>query len=157
VQNVDRVDRERSDAWRHSHAYCVAVTLMATPLFFQLTQLYSPEARAQIRALLSAYKAYRDEMYRGYVFPIGSKPDNASWAGFQCHLPGEGAGYFTVFRELYNRETEHEMCARFLAGKEIELLDLQSGESSVVQVGPDGGIAFRIPVPAGFRFYRYSI
>jgi hypothetical protein len=119
--------------------------------------LYSPQARAEIRALLSAYKACRDEIYRGYVFPIGNKPDNASWTGFQCHLPGEEVGYFTVFRELYNRDPDHGMGAHFLEGKEIELTDLQSGESLGLRVGADGEISFHIDVAASFRFYRYVV
>jgi hypothetical protein len=157
VQNLDRVDQERSDAHLYSHAYCVAVTLMATPLFFQLTQLYTLEARVQIRELLRVYKTHRDEMYRGYVFPIGSKPDNASWSGFQCHLPGEGVGYLTIFRELHNSCAEHKMRMHFVAGQELELTDLERDESSVVQADAEGAIVLGIDVPAGYRFYRYSV
>jgi hypothetical protein len=157
VQNVDRVDRERSDAALHSHAYCVAITLMATPLFFQLTHLYRPEARDQIRALLSLYKAHRGHIYRGYVFPIGTKPDNASWTGFQCHLPGEGVGYFTVFRERYNRDPRREIRARFLAGQTIELTDLHGRSVSTIHVGAGGGIPFHIAAPADYCFYRYAV
>jgi len=157
VQNVDRVDRERSDAALHSHAYCVAITLMAAPLFFQLTQLYSAAARDQIRPLLAAYKAHRDPIYRGTVFPIGAKPDNASWTGFQCFLPGQEEGYLTLFRELYNDQPETRMRLRFVSGTEIELHNLLTGERARAPVEQGGWVRFEIGAPADFRFYRYAV
>ena len=41
VQNIDRVNQQLSDAPLHTHDYCVAITLMSTPLFFQQT-VYAP-------------------------------------------------------------------------------------------------------------------
>jgi hypothetical protein len=134
----------------------VAIALLATPLFFQLTQLYSAAARDEIRALLRVYKAHREAIYRGYVFPIGAKPDNASWTGFQCHLPDEGAGYLTLFRELYNRDAQQALRLHFLSGRAFELEDLRSGERSTMQADAEGSVTFTIGSPAGFGFYRYS-
>ena len=73
----------------------LAITLMATPLFSQLTQLYSPQARDEIRALLSVYKRWRDEIYRGYVFPIGDKPDKA----VGIYLPGRRCLHVRILRQ----------------------------------------------------------
>ncbi len=156
VQNIDLVNPRVTDAQRHNHAYCVAITLMGSPIFFQLTQHYTEQARAQIRPLLAVYKRHRAEMFRGYVFPIGEKPDNASWAGFQCYVHGSGVGYLTLFRELHNEESSRAVRLHFLSGKTLTLQDLCSGETQRVPVAPDGHARFQIPRPAGFRFYCYE-
>ncbi len=156
VQNLDAVNPERSDARLYNHAYNVAITLMGTPLFFQLTSRYSEAARDAIRPLLAAYKAHRREMFAGYVFPIGSKPDGRSWPGFQCHVPDADAGYLTIFRELHNTAAEQTIALKFLASKTITLTDLMRNETSTVTVGDDGSVDFTIDTPADFRFYRYT-
>ncbi len=156
VQNVEAVDPNWSDARLHNHPYSVAIALMGTPLFFQLTSRYSPAARDQIRALLSVYKQHREEMYQGYVFPIGDKPSNRSWTGFQNHNFDTGAGYLTIFRELHNPEPEQTLRLRFVAGKTLLLAHLCRGEERTVEVGEDGKVAFGIGQPAGFLFCRYQ-
>jgi hypothetical protein len=155
VQNPDRVDPQRSDARFHPHPYTVAITLMASPIFFQLTQLYDDHARDAIRALLAVYKEHRAAMARGYVFPIGQKPDNGSWTGFQCHDFASGTGYLTIFRERNQPEPERELALRFAAGRRLEIMDLMRGASRTVDVGEDGKVWFRIEHPADFRFLRY--
>jgi hypothetical protein len=155
VQNPDRVDPLRSDARFHPHPYTVAIALMASPIFFQLTQLYDEHARDVIRELLSVYRAHRTAMARGYVFPIGDKPDNGSWTGFQCHEMASGSGYLTIFRERNQPEPERELALRFVAGRRLAIEDLMRGETRTVDVGEDGRVWFRIEHPADFRFLRY--
>jgi len=156
VQNGDRVDPQRSDARFHPHPYLVAITLMASPIFFQMTQLYDDHARDVIRDLLSVYKRHRAAMARGYVFPIGEKPDNGSWTGFQCHDSASGSGYLMVFRERNQPAPEWKLALRFVAGRRLEIEDLVHGESRTVDVGEDGKVWFRIEHPADFRFLRYE-
>lgn len=151
VQNVDRVDPTLSDAPLHSHGYAVAIALMATPVFFQQTRFYADAARNEIRRLLAVYKEHRAGMYRGVVHPIGSKPNNRSWTGFQC-VTSPRDGYLTVFRELHNTEDRRRIALRGLPAGEIVATDLLSGETVT---GAELEIA--IPEAPGFRFLRYEV
>ena len=100
IQNIDVVNREKSNAHLYNHPYSVAISLMGTPIFFQEVGLYSSEARERIRPLIALYKHHRREMFDGYTFPIGDKPSDASWTGFQNHNPTTMSGYLLLFREL---------------------------------------------------------
>lgn len=156
IQNVDRVDHRRSDAHQHSHAYSVAIALMGIPLFFQETKLYTSQARNEIAPLLDIYKQHREHMYRGIVHPIGAKPDNASWTGFQCHLPEENVGYLTIFRERCNPDAEQDITLGWLKGGTIELTDLRNQTTNREAVGADGRVLFRIDSAPDFLFLRYA-
>lgn len=156
VQNIDRVNPEESDAHLHNHPYCVAITLMGVPIFFQQTHYYTPEARDQIRPLLELYKKHRQEIYDGYVFPIGEKPDNQSWPGFQCHNFENQSGYITIFRELNNNESSKQIKLKFLAEKNIKLVDLRQGSENRVSVPADGNITFEIAFSPDFKFFKYQ-
>lgn len=158
VQNNDRVNREVSDACLHPHGYTVAQALMGSPIFFQETHYYTGEARRQIRPLLKVYKQHRNEIYKGYVFPIGDKPDNKSWSGFQCHIPNHTTGYLTLFRQIGNTEPTQSIPLKFLAdGTRIKLTDLVDETCRDLTVGDGGGACFSIDKPAGFKFMKYEI
>lgn len=157
VQNLDRVDPDHSNAHLHSHPYCVAITLMGSPIFFQETHHYSPEARDAIRPLLALYREHREAMFRGLVFPIGDEPTDASWTGFQSHDAATQTGYLTIFRELGNDQRSARVALRFLAGKALEVTDLRRGTARRRRVGRDGTVSFRIARPADFLFLRYEV
>ena len=157
VQNIDRVDPKASDAHLYSHQYCVAITLMGTPIFFQETHLYSQAAREQIKSILKVYKKHRKNIFKGYVFPIGSKPDNKSWTGFQCHIFEEKAGYLLIFRELHNHEDTKAIQLKFISNTPLKLKDLLHETETVVKVAGDGKVVFKIEKPADFRFYQYKV
>jgi hypothetical protein len=157
VQNVDLINREVSDAWKHRHDYALAQTLMGCPIFFQETHLYTKEARQQLRPLIAVYKTVRDAMYEGYVFPIGDEPDNRSWSAFQNHNPETGQGFITILRQLENTESSKSLALKFLAGNTITLTDLVRGKKKVVEIGKDGTVDFSIPDAGGFLFLEYQV
>jgi len=157
VQNIERVDRDRSDAYLHNHPYSVAVALMGLPVFFQTTRHYTGEAREQVRQVLELYKAHREGLFTRYLFPIGAKPDNASFTGFQAYRPDDPVGYLMVYRELHAPEPTGTVNVRFLAGQTLELTDLRDGATRTVTVGADGAVPFTIDTPADFAFFRYEV
>lgn len=158
VQNVDRVNREVSDAYQHPHDYVVAQTLMGSPIFFQETHYYTHAARQQIRPLLAVYKQHRDDIFAGYIFPIGDKPDNATWSGFQCMIPEKDHGYLTLFRQIDNAQTTRAIRMKFLKpGSRLKLTDLMTDTTRVVTAGPDSELAFTIAEAPGFSFLRYEL
>ena len=157
VQNVDHILPDApTDANEHPHEYAFGVALMSSPIFFQETRHYRPEVRQRMRDLLSLYKSHREEMYRGYVFPVGQEPDNRSFTGFQNHNPDQGTGYLTVFRERLNETPEGTLQLSFVDGQSLLLTDLISGEKSVHAIDSDGHVHLSIPESPGFRFYRYE-
>ncbi len=156
VQNIDRVDPVYSDAAAYSHAYCVAVTLMSSPLFFCETHFYDGAARKQIRPLLAAYKSVREQIARGTIYPIGEKPDGTKWTGFECELPEGNGGFLTVFREPWNSQQRATFKLPHLAGTQVELTDLLTGATRTVAVAADGGLTFALDEPAQFLFLAYE-
>lgn len=127
-QNVTLVNREVSDAYRHSHDYALAITLMGSPIFFQELHLLSSEAKAAIKPLISNYKMVREEMYEGYVFAIGEEPTNASITGFQNYNPETESGYITLFREINCAEENFSIPLNFIKGESVKFKNLMSGE-----------------------------
>jgi hypothetical protein len=161
VQNVDRVTRqpdaygERSDAWKHPHDYCFAQTMMGTPIFFQETQLYSQKAREQLKPLIRIYREHREALYAGYPFPLGAKPDNKSWSGFQNYNPVNGTSYLTLFRQIGSREEKKELNILFYPpGTRLRMTDLESNESEELTLGAAGRIEFRIAEKPGYQFLK---
>ena len=158
IQNLDRVDRERSDAHLHSHGYAVAIALMGIPLFFQQTVYYDKAARDEIRPILEIYCRHRERILRGMVHPIGDKPDNGSWTGFQCRFRDEeDAGYVTLFRERCNGEPVHDIRLHWTANRRIRFRNLLTGEEWEDRCVSDGGAAFRIDAAPGFLFLEYRV
>jgi hypothetical protein len=82
VHNIDTIGRENSDAWKHNHLYALAIAMMGSPVFFQITQYYDEADRQQIRPLLKLYQEHQRSIFNSYVYPIGDQPTNASWSGF---------------------------------------------------------------------------
>ena len=157
IQNVDRVDPAFSDAHQHSHAYATAIALMGIPLFFQETKYYSDAAKAEISELLAVYKAQRESIYRGIVHPIGARPDNASWTGFQSHLADEQRGYLTVFRERCNAVATQSIELGWLRDTTIRVSDLRTGQSDNLSVSSAGSVELSIPKAPGFLFLQYEV
>jgi hypothetical protein len=130
---------------------------MCTPLYFTETWRFAPEDRAPVKELISIYKAHRDELYEGYVFALGDRPDDTSWTGFQNYHPDEEFGYMTLFREIDNKESQKSVKLRFLKNKKITIEDLMNGKKKTLLVDENGVTEFEIDKPASFKFYKYTI
>jgi hypothetical protein len=154
-QNKDLVLKNLSDAYLHSHKYCLMISLMGAPIFFQELQLLSKKTKNEIKPLISLYKQHREQMYDGYTFAIGDEPTNASWTGFQNHNPKTESGYITIFRELKNSEQTKEFSLNFLKGKNVKFKDLISGKT--FEVINFSNINLQIDKPSGFKFLSYKI
>jgi hypothetical protein len=157
IQNAELTRTDISDAYLHGHDYLLTQTLMGSPIFFQETRYYNKAARDTLRPLLSLYKKHRHAMFEGYVFPIGDKPDNERWSGFQNHNPNSRAGYLTLFRQLNNKHTQASIGLKFLAGKTIQISNLQTQASRTVKVPTDGKVNFAIANAPGYLFLKYTL
>jgi len=147
----------RTDALKYTHGYNLAITLMASPIFFTETQYITPQAREELKPIIQRYKAHREKMYRGYVFAIGAKPDNASWTGLQNHNFQTGDGYLTIFRELRNEQAKSKLALHFLdPHAKLTLTDLMTGQSRQVTLDEKRQIEFEIDTAPGFAFLEYK-
>ncbi len=157
IHNPEVTNRKISDAWKYRADYCAATALMGIPEFMAMPRFYSPEATHDIRTLLDTWKKCREEMFNGYVYPIGDEPSNASWTGFQCVCADAQRGYLTVFREVNNSEQTHQIKLHIVSGKDIQLTDLISGEKRTCKTDADGTVDFELAQPAQFQFLRYEV
>ena len=156
-QNIDMVNPAMSNAKYYTHAYCFAITMMGTPLFFLETKYLSESAKAELRPVIKAYKAVQKDIFSGITYPIGDKPDDASWTGFQNHNHQSGDGYLTVFRELNNEKTEASLALRYLSpGSELKLKNMLTNEVQVLALSANGKISLNIPEAPGFLFLKYE-
>ncbi len=157
-QNKDHVsDKAKTSARDYPHDYNFAITLMSSPILFLETQLLSDDAVDTLKPIIAKYKSERLEMYKGFVFPIGKKPDNASWTGLQNHNFNAGTGYLTVYRELMNKEPAAKLALHFLeSGTKLKLTDVLTGENRTVRLNDKAELEFNIPKAPGFLFLKYE-
>ena len=157
LQNPKRTDKNRSDAWLHSHSYCFAMGLPFIPNFFQSAQFLDKEGHDQLKQLISVYKKYRDDMFKCYIFPVGDIPSNDSWPGFQMVDEKKDKGYILLFRELHNNEVSKEINLKFLGNKTIRLTNLETGKVTQQKVKSDGTTIFSLDQPATYLYLLYSV
>jgi hypothetical protein len=158
LQNPKRANPERSDGPGYSHSYCFAMGVPFVPCFFQSAQNLNSGEQDELKKFISLYKENRKEIFNCYTFPIGDKPDNQSWAGFQMINDNNSKGnYILLFRELHNSDIRKEVQLKFLAGKSVRITDIESGKSRIQKVPSSGNIEFVIKEPGNYLFLQYSI
>lgn len=157
LQNPKRTNKDRSDAYLHSHSYCFAMGLPFIPVFFQGAQFLDTEGRKELKELIALYKEHRLDMFYCYSFPIGDIPSNDSWSGFQFIDEQDDKGYLLLFRELHNNEPQKEIILKFLANKTINITNLESGKVSQQKVSGSGSAVFSINDQASYLFLQYSV
>ncbi|MCK4921277.1 MAG: alpha-galactosidase, partial [Bacteroidales bacterium] len=137
-----------SNARQYGDVYSFAITMMSAPLFFTETWRYSQKDRDAVRELISVYKKYREDLYNGYAFSIGDRPDDTSWTGFQNYHPDENIGYLTLFREIDNKDKKKKIQLHFIKGKTLAIEDLITGKKKNYQVDNNGFVEFTMETPA---------
>jgi hypothetical protein len=157
LQNPKRANPERSDAPQHSHSYCFAMGVPFVPCFFQSAQYLDKQGQEELKNFVALYKKHRRNIFESYSFPIGEKPSNDSWSGFQFVNESMDKGYFLLFRELHNQEASKSIQLKFLAKKTIKITNIETGETSQKKVSPTGEVDFRIENPAGYAFLTYVV
>lgn len=157
LQNPKRVDKNLSDAYMHSHSYCFAMGVPFVPVFFQSAQYLDDDGRGELKQFISLYKEHREKIFNSYSFPIGDAPTNGSWAGFQFIDENMSSGYLLLFRELYNSEQKKSIKLKFLAGKSIEIIDIENDSISQQEIDSEGYTSFEIPSAASYKFLSYRI
>jgi hypothetical protein len=157
LQNPKRTDPGRSDAPEHSHSYCFAMGVPFVPCFFQSAQYLDEQGQEELKNFIALYKKHRESIFNCYTFPIGDKPDNQSWSGFQMiNDDNKDSNFILLFRELHNTKTTGEVQLKFLAGKTIKLTNTETGKSWIQKVPASGAAEFSIEKPGGYVFLEYT-
>ncbi|UDQ97644.1 hypothetical protein AAEX28_11600 [Lentisphaerota bacterium WC36G] len=160
VQNGLDTNKKESDAYLYKQDYLTAIALMSSPLFFHLTQKYDDEQRDAVRALLKKYKGIRSNLYDCYTFPIGNKPDNKSYVGFQAVDVKNNykTGYLLIFRERLNQESKKKIQLKFNGNKEQEyhFVNLMMGSSFSAKSDSANCIEFSIANGGQYLFLSYQ-
>ena len=83
--------------------YLFATVMMANPLgWFEVSNL-PPAYFETVAPLTQVWRAHRERLLGGRIFPIGETPDGTSWTGFATVDEDERGGYLLIFRELNAR------------------------------------------------------
>ena len=154
LQNLDLINREASDAHLHNFTYCAMIAFMGSPILFQQVQLLSPEARRELKNIIAIYKNHRETMYRCFVYPIGSKPDNCSWTGFQ--FADNDNGYIVLFRERNSKVKKEKVKIKKVKNCAINAVNVITGENFGMVVDLEGYAEFTIETPCGFLWLKYQ-
>lgn len=158
LQNPKRSNPERSDAPLHSHSYCFAMGVPFVPCFFQSGQFLDEQGQKELKNFINLYKEHRNAIFNCYTFPIGEKPDNQSWSGFQMvNEDDQSSNYILLFRELHNTQDQKLIQLKMLAGKSIKITNIETGDNSVYTVAVDGSIPFTIQKAGSYLFLRYTV
>jgi len=158
LQNPKRANPDRSDATQHSHSYCFAMGVPFVPCFFQSAQYLDEQGQRELSGFISLYKKHREAIFQCYTFPIGDKPDNQSWSGFQMiNEDDTSSNYLLLFREIHNAESQKIIQLKLLAGKKIKITNIETEESRVEKVPESGEIGFKIKEPGSYQFLQYAV
>ncbi len=156
IRNIDSFGNA-GDGMLYNVEYCNAITFMSSPKFFEKVGSYKPENLARIRRNLELYKRERDLLGDSFVFPVGDKPSNRSFTGFQAVHEDFRSGHLLLFRELFAPTASKEIRLRFLKSVNLELTNLKTGRSRTIWVDALGLATFTIDQPADFEYYRYQV
>ncbi len=142
IQNPTITDRSLSEAYRYTVDYCAATALMGIPEFMAITSTYTKEERATVKYLLDQYKAVREEIFDGCVFPILQEPNGARYTGFQS-VVDDTASVVLLFRELDNKEDGTMVpLGDAYANKQIQVTDCLQGTTTAFVCNEKGEIPY---------------
>ena len=80
-----------------------AISMFASPLgWFEIQNLDATTVVAW-KPLVARWKAVRDKIHAGYVYPVGSRPDGLVWTGFVSGAKDGSSGTVLLFRELSDK------------------------------------------------------
>ncbi|MBT3379237.1 MAG: hypothetical protein HN742_10035 [Lentisphaerae bacterium] len=127
-----------------------AMVMFSNPLgWFEVSNLPSAYLES-VASLVQIWKAHRQDLFSGTIFPIGAAPDGFSCTGFVSL--SEECGYAVVFRGLSSEP-------RF----SLDASDAKLGECDWEVLAPGGGItssgqqmSVHIPEPLGYVFGRFT-
>ncbi|WP_255157871.1 alpha-galactosidase [Siphonobacter sp. BAB-5385] len=140
---------------RYSFDYLFAVTMPGQPLAWMEARNL-PEEAFTLSELISVYRKHSRDWHRGAIFPVGDTPTGTSWTGFQSLPDSPNVGYVLVFRENHPQSQGVFSLMKLRPGRYSFTLLAGEGKSFRTQVGTEAKVAFQLPTPRSFGWYRYE-
>lgn len=149
TRNADKYGDDPLAPARYKADTLFAIAMISNPLgWFEVSNL-PEDAIAQMKPLVSTWKAERARMHGGSIMPVGSTPDGVSWTGFTSAAADGKGGYALLFREL-NEQAEYGLDLKMLGGVTHAKVIGGRGNSSLV----DGKLIVRVPDKLDFIWVK---
>jgi len=139
-----------------SFEYAFATTMMGQPLaWFEASNL--PVEAQKAAPAIKRYRKLAPSIHSGRIYPIGYRPNGASWTGFQSVLADETTGYLLVFRENNQQDTAH--IKTFLPENQYACFtpELGSGAKFETRIGAEGQIEVQLEAAHSYALYSYQL
>ena len=94
--------------------YWAAVALFANPLFWMNPSEVPPDIISRYRNVIELHKKFRDRIWAGEIYPVGSEPDGKSITGFLSHEHSGGRGMLILYREAACESAEMVVALPFV-------------------------------------------
>lgn len=146
---------DRLAPWNYSYEYVFAITMFANPLCWFEASGLDDESKRRYSEIISFYRQHQMHIYKGFIMPVGERPNGYSWTGFISHDSGSNTGYLLIFRE-YSEEMEYFLNIPIFKGNVVEL-ECIYGSSGLLSVNDESG-RFKIVIEKqnDFRLYKYK-
>jgi len=139
----------------YSPRYWAAVTLFANPLIWLAPSKLAPSIKTAYREIIALHLQYREGIFSGEIFPVGSKPDGGSLTGFQSHRFEDNSGFLVLYRELGAPEAGSvEM--HFVNPFHMKFTSLSDGSCIIEKPAGQDRLAVELESPGSFRLYKYQ-
>nr|CAA9229474.1 GH36 [uncultured Armatimonadetes bacterium] len=152
ARNADKYADDPLAPSRYSPAYLFATVMFASPLgWFEVSNL--PAAYfEQAAPLVQVWKAHRQALFSGHLFPIGDAPDGTAWTGFVSLAPDRRSGYVLLFRERNDRT---HWSAELPLPPDVSYTALVLAGQGSLSLS-EGRLAAEIPQAQAFLFARFT-
>ncbi|HOJ11737.1 MAG TPA: hypothetical protein PK733_14245, partial [Clostridiales bacterium] len=142
---------------KYSYEYALSTVMFANPLCWFEPSALKTEALERYGCMINLHRKYRNEIFAGYIFPIGQRPDGYSWTGFQSHNLSKNSGFIIIYREL-NENTRFSIKPLFMEERSVHLQSLSDKTSDITIERYNGdGIEIQLDNVNSFRLYFYQL
>ena len=136
--------------------YLFATVMFSSPLGWFETSLLPETYFAEAAPLIAVWKAHREAIFSGVIYPIGDAPDGVAWTGFVSVAADGKSAYLLLFREL-NDDTDWQIRLPFLPEVILPLRAVRLGGDGSAMVSSGGVLTASIPSPQRFLFARLAL
>jgi len=129
--------------------YLFASVMVSNPLFWMEMQRLPEREAERLRAILSVWRTWRDELVRADVSPIGEEPSGATLTGFSADT--EEALHLILLREVTDRDTVTVELPQGLELPEV----LATNTEAKLSTG-EGRLSVTLSAPRSYAWIRLS-
>lgn len=99
---VPDIFHDRSDFADFDPMYCAMISFFGSPLLWLQPSRTDKKLLEEYHKMVKLFINYRENLHKGFVFPVGEQPNGSSFTGFICHNGHKGI--ILIFKELTKRK-----------------------------------------------------